>query len=181
MKSTQFIDFQMLVIFFNSYSIFTPNTLHFKRDAAPPAKIKHNFVHYLIFLNTVFKNNISILTLNFQKFKNGIEIFVGQAGQIFFFLSLTDLDQMKCCAQMGIHTKDLRGNPKPRISPDRTETGLGSGNILKNIFGAGRGILFRVGPGRGIFLPGYETFSPGISWIKLPFIPKLRKPNGYYP
>ena len=67
-------------------------------------------------------------------------------------------------------------NPEfPRTGPDRTETGPGSGNILKNIFGSGRGILFRVRPGRGIFLPGYETFSPGISGIKLPFIPKLRK------
>ena len=75
-------------------------------------------------------------------------------------------------------------NPEfPRTGPDRTETG--PGNILKNIFGSGRGILFRVGPGRGIlfrvgpgrgiFLQGYETFSPGISGINLPFIPKLRK------
>ena len=73
------------------------------------------------------------------------------------------------------HIKDLRGNPKPRFSPDRTETGSGSGNILKNIFGSGRGILFRVGPGWGNFLPGYETFSPGFSGINLSFIPKLRK------
>ena len=63
----------------------------------------------------------------------------------------------------------------PRTGPDRTETGSGSGNILKNIFGSGRGILFRVGPGRGNFLPGYETFSPGFSGINLSFIPKLRK------
>ena len=59
-----------------------------------------------------------------------------------------------------IPIKDLRGNPKPRVSPDRTETGPGSGNILKNIFGSGRvgvkyfgsgrGMIFRVGSGRGI-------------------------------
>ena len=83
-------------------------------------------------------------------------------------------------ASISICIKDLRGNPKPRVSPDRTgpdrtETGPGSGNILKNIFGSGRVILFRVGPGRGIFLPGYMTFSPGISGINLPIIPKLRK------
>ena len=27
-------------------------------------------------------------------------------------------------------SKDLRGNPKPQVSPDRTETGPGSGNIF---------------------------------------------------
>ena len=80
---------------------------------------------------------------------------------------------------------DLRGNPKPRVSLNQTETGPGSGNIFKNIFGSGQGILFRVGPGqgilfqvgpgRGIFLPGYETFSPWIFGINLSFIPKLRK------
>ena len=36
---------------------------------------------------------------------------------------------------MGI--KDLRDIPKPQVSPDRTETGLGSGNIFKNILGSG--------------------------------------------
>ena len=46
---------------------------------------------------------------------------------------------------MQLVSKDLRGNPKPRLSPDWTETGPGSGNILKNICGSGRGILFRVG------------------------------------
>ena len=79
-----------------------------------------------------------------------------------------------------IQTKDLRGNPKPRVSPDRTgpdrtETGPGSGNIFKNIFGSGRVGEFhfesvRVGEFYfgsvqvGVFfLPGYEAFSPGIS------------------
>ena len=49
-------------------------------------------------------------------------------------------------------SKDLRGNPKPRVSSDRTETGPGSGNSFKNIFGSGwvGEFLFRVGPGRGI-------------------------------
>ena len=89
-----------------------------------------------------------------------------------------------------VGTKDLRGNPKPRVSPDRTgpdRNRSGVGEHFKEYFwvgsgrgilfrvGPGRGILFRVGPGRGIFLPGYETFSPGISGINLPFIPKLRK------
>ena len=37
-----------------------------------------------------------------------------------------------------IEIKDLRGNPKPRVSPDRTKTGPGSGNIFKNIFGSSR-------------------------------------------
>ena len=89
-----------------------------------------------------------------------------------------------------ILVKDLRGNPKPRVSPDRTgpdRNRSGVGEHFKEYFrvgsgrgilfrvGPGRGILFRVGPGRGIFLPRYETFSPGISGINLPFIPKLRK------
>ena len=89
-------------------------------------------------------------------------------------------DGKVCC-------KDLRGNPKPRVFPDRTETGPGSGNIFKNIYGPGRvgefyfgsvrvgEFYFRIGPGRGIFLPGYETFSPGISGINFPFNLKLRK------
>ena len=59
-----------------------------------------------------------------------------------------------------VGSKDLRGNPKPRVSPDRTtdqtETGPGSGNILKNIFGSGRGMLFRV----GVFFTGvWDIFS----------------------
>ena len=59
---------------------------------------------------------------------------------------------------VSIEIKDLRGNPKPRVSPDRAETGPGSGNIFKNIFVSGRGILFRVGPGRGIFYRGMRHF-----------------------
>ena len=100
------------------------------------------------------------------------------------------------CENIDVQSKDLRGNPKPRVSPDRTgpdRNRSGVGEHFKEYFrvgsgrgilfrvGPGRGILFRVGPGRGIFLPGYETFSPGISGINLPFIPKLRKENGYYP
>ena len=85
-------------------------------------------------------------------------------------------------------------NPEfPRTGPDRTETGPGSGNIFKNIFGSGRVGEFYFGSVRVeefyfgsvrvvvFFLPGYETFSPGISGINLPFIPKQRKWNGYYP
>ena len=65
-------------------------------------------------------------------------------------------------------TKDLRGNPKPRVSPDRTETSPGSWNIFKNIFGSGQVRLgnfisgrsglgnFILGRSRsGYFLPGY--------------------------
>ena len=56
----------------------------------------------------------------------------------------------------GTCTKNLRGNLKPRVSesPEQTKTGLGSGNILKNIFGSGW-----VSPGWGIFTGVlYETF-----------------------
>ena len=70
--------------------------------------------------------------------------------------------------------------------PDQTDTGrggvgwggVGSGRVGSGDFISGRpgwGILFRVGPGQGILLPEYETFSPGILGINLPFIPKLRK------
>ena len=77
------------------------------------------------------------------------------------------------------HTKDLRGNPKPRVSPDRTgpdRNQSGSGNSFKNIFGSVRVGEFYFGSVRvGVFFTGYETFSPGISGINLPFIPKLKK------
>ena len=81
-----------------------------------------------------------------------------------------------------VRGKDLRGNPKPRVSPDRTgpdRNRSGVGEHFKEYFrvGSGRGIFFRVGPGRGIFLPGYETFFPGILGINLPFLPKQRKWN----
>ena len=75
--------------------------------------------------------------------------------------------------------KDLRGNPKLRVSPDRTgpdrtrpKPVRGRGTFLR-IFsgrvGSGRGILFRVGPGRGIFLPGYGTFFSRDFGDKLAF------------
>ena len=77
-----------------------------------------------------------------------------------------------------------------QVSPDRTKTGPGSGNKT----GPGSGNILRIFSGQvgsgnfisgrswsGYFLPGYETFSPGISGINLPFIPKQRKWNGYYP
>ena len=82
-------------------------------------------------------------------------------------------------------------NPEfPRTGPDRTETGPGSGNIFKNIFGSGHFISGRSGSGNFIlgrsgsgyfFYLGVKHFSLGISGINLPFIPKLRKMNGYYP
>ena len=114
-------------------------------------------------------------------------------------LPVSSLDQGFCaplssdwkCKISHIWTKDLRGNPKPRVSPDRTgpdrtETGPGSGNSFKNIFGSGRVGEFYFGSVRvgefyfelvrvGVFFTGYETFSPGISGINLPFIPKLWK------
>ena len=63
--------------------------------------------------------------------------------------------------------KDLRGNPKPRVSPDRTgpdRNRSGVGEHFKEYFrvGSGRGILFRVGPGRGIFYRGMRHFLLGF-------------------
>ena len=94
----------------------------------------------------------------------------------FDFLLVSINMTVVCC-------KDLRGNPKPQVSPDWTEKPVRGGEHFKEYFrvGSGWGILFRVGLGRGIFLPGYETFSLGISGINLPFIPKQRKWNGYNP
>ena len=91
-----------------------------------------------------------------------------------------------------VQIKDLRGNPKPRVSPDRTgpdrnRSGVGehfkeyfrvgSGRVGEFYFGSIRVGEFYLGSVRvGVsFLPGYETFSPGILGINLPFIPKLRK------
>ena len=53
--------------------------------------------------------------------------------------------------------------------PDQAKTGLGLGNIFKNIFGSGRVgfIRFRYGPGRGIFYRGINYFFPTISGINL--------------
>ena len=91
------------------------------------------------------------------------------------------LAQRKKCMHLckcALKTCGATRNPEfPRTRPDRTETGPGSGNIFKNIFGSGRVGEFYFGSVRvGVFFfPGYETFSPGISRINLPFIPKLRK------
>ena len=86
-----------------------------------------------------------------------------------------------------VQSKDLRGNPKPRVSPDRTglkpvrDRGtflrifsgrVGSGNFILGRSESGNFISGR--SGSGYFLPGHETFSPGISWINLPFIPRRR-------
>ena len=54
-----------------------------------------------------------------------------ETGHIYYFAQTTT-------GYCLLHTKDLRGNPKPRVSPDRTETGPGSRNIFKNIFGSSR-------------------------------------------
>ena len=54
-------------------------------------------------------------------------------------------------------SKDLQGNPKPQVFPDRTETGPGSrsGNSFKNIFGSGRVGEFHFGSVRvGVFFTG---------------------------
>ena len=71
----------------------------------------------------------------------------------------------------------MRGNPKPRVSPDRTgpdRNRSGVGEYFKEYFrvgssrgilfrvGSGRGILFRVVPGRGIFNRGVRHFLPGF-------------------
>ena len=76
-----------------------------------------------------------------------------------------------------VGTKDLRGNPKPRVSPDRTgpDRNLsGVGEHFKEYFrvGSGRGILFRVGPGRGILFrvgPGRGIFYRGMRHFLLGF------------
>ena len=44
---------------------------------------------------------------------------------------------------MHLGTKDLRGNPKTRVSSDRTETSPGSGHVFENIFRSGRGIFYQ--------------------------------------
>ena len=49
------------------------------------------------------------------------------------------------------YIKDLRGNPKTRVSTDRTETNPGWGHVFENIFGSGWGYGFRSGQGQGIF------------------------------
>ena len=87
-----------------------------------------------------------------------------------------------------LHSKDLRGNPKPRVSPDRTgpkpvrgrgtflrifSGRVGSENFISSRSGSGNFISGR--SRSGYFLPGCETLSPGISGINLLFIPKLRK------
>ena len=81
-----------------------------------------------------------------------------------------------------VWSKDLRGNPKPRVSPDRTgpKPVRGRGTFLRIFsFRVGSGNFISGRSGSGYFLPGYGTFSPGISGINLSFIPKLRKKNGY--
>ena len=73
---------------------------------------------------------------------------------------------------MQLSVKDLRGNPKPRVSPDPTGPDRNRSGVrehFKEYFrvGSGRGILFRVGPGRGIFYRGMRHFPviSGITWI----------------
>ena len=72
--------------------------------------------------------------------------------------------------KLGLKTCRATRNPEfPRTGPDRTETGPGSENILKNIFGSGRGILFRVGPGRGILFRIGIFFYRGMRHFLLEF------------
>ena len=52
----------------------------------------------------------------------------------------------------------LRSNPKPWVYPDQTETGSGSENVFKNIFGLG--IKISVWPGLGISYQGIRYFFP---------------------
>ena len=83
----------------------------------------------------------------------------------------------KYCTNTYILIKDLRGNPKPRVSPDRTgpdRNRSGSGNIFKNIFGSGRVGEFYFGSVRvgefyfgsvrvGVFFyGGMRHFLPGF-------------------
>ena len=80
------------------------------------------------------------------------------------------------------HVKDLRGNPKPWVSPDRTgpkpvrgrgtflrifSGRVGSGNFISGQSGSGNFISGR--SGSGYFLPGCETFSPRHFRDKLAF------------
>ena len=89
---------------------------------------------------------------------------------------------------MGI--KDLRGNPKPRVSPDRTgpKPVQDRGKFLRIFSGrVGSGNFISGRSGSGIFFYlGMEHFSQDFGDKltlneKMPFIPKLSKKNGYYP
>ena len=68
--------------------------------------------------------------------------------------------------------KDLRGNPKTRVSPDwtapdRTETSPGSGHVFEIFSGrVGSGIKILVRSGSGYFLSEYHIFFPRISKTK---------------
>ena len=125
----------------------------------------------------------------FMKIISRILSFIGEILRKSAEAFLRNLEFCKKSRFYPIPIKDLRGNPKPRVSPDRTgpdRTGpkpvrgrgtvlrifsgrVGLGNFISGRSGSGN---FISGPSRsGYFLPGYETFSPGISGINLPFIP----------
>ena len=67
-----------------------------------------------------------------------------------------------CGKQFRVKTCGATRNPEfPRTGPDRTETGPGSGNIFKNIFGSSRVGEFYFGSVRvGVFFTGaWDIFS----------------------
>ena len=68
-------------------------------------------------------------------------------------------------SQMQIHMTwaQLWGNPKPQVSPDQNQSGLG--NIFKNIYGSGSLILGL--SGSGYFYGSMRILSPRISGINL--------------
>ena len=51
---------------------------------------------------------------------------------------LTDRNMVREDFKTQLPIKDLRGNPKTRVSTDRTETSPGSGHVCENILGLGR-------------------------------------------
>ena len=88
---------------------------------------------------------------------------------------------IKTLSLLPLKTCGATRNPEfPRTGPDRTETGLGSGNIFKNIFGPGRVGEFYFGSVRvgefyfgsvrvGVFFTGvWDIFSRDLG-DKLPF------------
>ena len=60
---------------------------------------------------------------------------------------------------LNIQTKDLRDNPKPRVSPEF----FFRGNIVILFLESGRGMLLRVDLGRGTFTEVWGISFPGIS------------------
>ena len=65
--------------------------------------------------------------------------------------------------------------PETPSFPGPNQTGPGVGEHFKENFRVGSGNFISGRSWSGYFLAGNETFSPGISGMNLPFIPKLRK------